>query len=81
MCSFFSSLTSLFVQAGEKRPAAKRPQRTRLGLEALEGRWAPSSLGHVELEAPHAEVEQHHVATHNNHHGHRHTGEVGQIHL
>jgi hypothetical protein len=82
MRSFFSTLASLFGQVGESRPAAKRPQRARLSLEALEGRWAPSSLGHVEVEAPHAEVEHHHVAKQETHksHGH-HTGEFGQIHL
>ena len=80
MRSFFSSLASLFGQVSESRPAAKRPQRTRLSLEALEGRWAPSSLGHVEVEAPHPEVEHHHAPKHNSH-GHHHTGEVGQIHL
>jgi len=79
MRSFFSSLATLFGQGSVSRPAAKRPQRVRLGLEALEGRWTPSSLGHVELEAPHAEVEHHHVSTH--HGRHHHTGEVGQLHL
>jgi hypothetical protein len=80
MQSFFSSLASLFGQVSASRPAARRPQRARLSLEALEGRWAPSSLGHVELEAPHAEAE-HHAPSHSTHHSHHHTGEVGQIHL
>jgi hypothetical protein len=82
MSSFFSTLASLFGQVSESRPAAKRPQRVRLSLEALEGRWAPSSLGHVEVEAPHAEAEHHSAPKHETHksHGH-HTGEVGQIHL